>query len=32
VGDRFVAGESDGALQRAGGVNDLLGRCEGHCF
>ena len=32
VGDGFVAGKSDGALQGAGGADALGGRCGRHCF
>ena len=32
VGDGFVAGKGDGALQGAGGADDLGGRCGRHCF
>jgi hypothetical protein len=32
VGDGLVAWESDGALQSAGGPDDLGGRDGGHCF
>jgi hypothetical protein len=32
VGDGLVAGEGEGALQGAGGADELGGRCGGHCF
>ena len=32
VGDGLVAGERDGALQVAGGADDLGLRCGGHWF
>jgi hypothetical protein len=32
VGDGLVAGESDGALQRAGRADDLDSRSGGHFF